>query len=178
MESPHRGLGPLLFLIYINGIGCDITMKIRLFADDCVLYDSIKSISDARNLQQDLAKLIDWSDKWQMAFNGKKCSMLHASQQKDAIMFDYSIKGCILEEVDHPPYLGVELENDMSWNHHIRNITDKASRMLNIVHRNIGKDTPQQVYSTAYTALVRPHLKYTSSIWYPCQLNHFTRLGL
>jgi hypothetical protein len=31
-------LGPLMFLLYINDIGNDITSKIRLFADDSLLY--------------------------------------------------------------------------------------------------------------------------------------------
>ena len=31
-------LGPLLFLIYINGIVCNINSSIRLFADDTSLY--------------------------------------------------------------------------------------------------------------------------------------------
>ena len=30
-------LGPLLFLLYVNDIGKDITSNIRLFADDCIL---------------------------------------------------------------------------------------------------------------------------------------------
>ena len=31
-------LGPVLFLIYINGIGTNLISNIRLFADDCILY--------------------------------------------------------------------------------------------------------------------------------------------
>jgi uncharacterized membrane protein len=32
----------------------------------------------------------------------------------------------MLEEVEHHPYLGVELGNDLNWNHHIDQTTTKA----------------------------------------------------
>ena len=65
-------LGPTLFLIYINDIADIITSNIRLFADDCVLYRTINSTSDNITLQEDLNKLVHWSNIWQMDFNVKK----------------------------------------------------------------------------------------------------------
>ena len=36
-------LGPVLFLIFINGLPENIRSSVRLFADDCVLYRNIES---------------------------------------------------------------------------------------------------------------------------------------
>ena len=36
-------LGPLLFLIFINDLAEHTTSTVRLFADDCVMYKSVKS---------------------------------------------------------------------------------------------------------------------------------------
>ena len=49
-------LGPLLFLIYINDIGHSLSQgtKIRLFADDSLLYRVIKSKEDGLLLQKTL----------------------------------------------------------------------------------------------------------------------------
>ena len=35
-------LGPLMFLLYINDIAAGISSSLRLFADDCLLYRTIK----------------------------------------------------------------------------------------------------------------------------------------
>ena len=45
-------LGPTLFLIFINDLPDYITL--RMFADDCLLYNAIRSPQDTINLQQDL----------------------------------------------------------------------------------------------------------------------------
>ena len=36
-------LGPVLFLIFIDGLPDSVGSSVRLFADDCVLYRNIKS---------------------------------------------------------------------------------------------------------------------------------------
>ena len=51
-------LGPLMFLIYINDIGLNIKSRIRLFADDTLLYATVSSKDDANTLQQDLDSLV------------------------------------------------------------------------------------------------------------------------
>ena len=57
-------LGPLLFILYINGIGENTSSTIRLFADDCLIYKNIKLQSDAATLQEDLDTMVSWSKKW------------------------------------------------------------------------------------------------------------------
>ena len=46
-------LGPLLFLLFINNITEKLSSTIRSFADDCLLYNEIKSASDTVALQED-----------------------------------------------------------------------------------------------------------------------------
>ena len=79
-------LGPLMILLYINDINQNINFKIRLFADDCLLYREINSKLDCLELQQNLQKLVDWSHTWQMSFNINKCHTLHAHRKKQPIM--------------------------------------------------------------------------------------------
>ena len=59
-------------------------------------------------------------------------------------------------------YLGIQLDNSLSWNTHITNIVNKATRMLNLIRENI-----YTIKSTAYTTLVRPILEYVTEVWDP-----------
>ena len=68
-------LGPLCFLIYINDMGNSISRKTtpRLFTDNSLLYRSIKTIHDRKQLQEDLTTLTKWAETWQMTFHPAKC---------------------------------------------------------------------------------------------------------
>ena len=65
-------LGPLLFLCHINDMPECVTSQIRIFADDCLIYRTIKNFGDHLKLQQDLSNLQEWAEKWGMVFNAKK----------------------------------------------------------------------------------------------------------
>ncbi|MDJ1258138.1 MAG: reverse transcriptase domain-containing protein, partial [Candidatus Midichloria sp.] len=65
-------LGPLLFLIFIDDIQCFITIAIKLFADDCVLYNKIVTERDQILLNDNLLKIKQWGNEWQMVLNPRK----------------------------------------------------------------------------------------------------------
>lgn len=56
-------LGPLLFILYINDIGSDLSSHTRLFADDCTIFRDISSHQDCDSLQADLNSLFAWTQK-------------------------------------------------------------------------------------------------------------------
>ena len=75
-------LGTILFLVYINDITINIHSEIRLFADDILLYRTIKTLNDHHILQEDLNTLTKWADDWMMEFNIPKYADNNAPQQK------------------------------------------------------------------------------------------------
>ena len=73
-------LGPFLFLIFINDLPDNIRSSVCLFADDCVLYRNIKTLTDCQILQDDLNSLGQWETDWQMKFNVAKCHSMRVTR--------------------------------------------------------------------------------------------------
>jgi hypothetical protein len=76
-------LVPILFLIYINDFPEYLShSKLRLFADDSIIYRDIKTQDDCLQLQQDLDSAARWEADWLMTFHPDKCTKLTVSQQQ------------------------------------------------------------------------------------------------
>ena len=60
--------GPTLFLLFINDQPFYVKSSIRLFADDRVIHNEIKSGLDVFSLQSDLDDLHRWKQEWLMDF--------------------------------------------------------------------------------------------------------------
>ena len=77
-------LGPLLFLLYVNDIPASVSCKIKLFADDTKIWNTIKTQSDSQSLQSDLDLLKKWLHKWLLRFNIGKCYVKHIDRKRKA----------------------------------------------------------------------------------------------
>ncbi len=65
-------LGPGLFIMYINDIDVGFNIFISKFADDTKIGNSIIDDCDWLGLQEDLRKILEWSERWEMSFNDGK----------------------------------------------------------------------------------------------------------
>ena len=99
-------LGPLLFITYVNDIPRGISSKLRLFADDCLIYRPICDLQDHHALQRDLDLLHQWSLTWQMKFNTDKCHLLRFTLKRNNLEGNYHLGHDQLTEVNEYKYLG------------------------------------------------------------------------
>jgi len=84
-------LGPLLFLAYVNDISRNIESKIRLFADDCIVYRKILNPKDVEILQADLNRLWEWADENEMKINPNKSQALSFTRAWAKVQLNYSL---------------------------------------------------------------------------------------
>ena len=47
------------------------------FADDTKLCHRARNLDDIMELQENIYKLVEWANKWQMSFNVNKCSVMY-----------------------------------------------------------------------------------------------------
>ena len=120
-------IAPLLFLLYINNLPDDITSTVKLYADDVLLYRSINSIQDSIALQQDLNTLQDWTNKWLMVFNPTKCELIRITNKRNRQLSDYYIQNTLIKANSQVKYLGVTIDEHLTFNDHIKNIANKAN---------------------------------------------------
>ena len=122
-STTRNVLDPLLFLLYINGIPeASKVLGFHLFADDTSLFFShpnLNVIEDTVNAE--LGKISDWLIANKLTLNTKKSNFLlvHPRQRKPSRKINLSIDNEPLVETDHAKYLGVLIDNNLSWKFHI-----------------------------------------------------------
>ena len=88
-------LGPLLFLIYINGLPDGINSLCKIFADDTSLFSKVYDIyKPASNLNDDLEKISYWAYQWKMQFNPDP------NKQANEVIFSRKTNS---NNLSHPP---------------------------------------------------------------------------
>ena len=141
--------------------------KLKLFADDSLLYRRINNINDAITLQKDLDSLTAWETNWKMSFHPKKCQVISFSTSK-TLKFDhnYLIHGTSLERTENAKYLGVLLNSKLNWKSQIYSSIKKANSALFFLKRNINS-CPKHIKEQCYFTYVRSKLEYACSVWDP-----------
>ena len=159
-------LGPILFWIFINDFDDDLSSKVLKFADDTKVFRNVKTDTDKESFQDDLTKLVKWSEKWQILFNFGKCKCIHighGNMSKEYFMGN-TILGTSVKEKD----LGVTVSADMTVSEQCGLAAAKGNQILGLIRRNITY-MDKTLIIQLYKAIVRPHLKYCIQAWRPYQ---------
>lgn len=161
-------LGPLLFLNFINDLPDSIVSCIKLFADDTKVYTAISDCTKINEMSDDLQRLMDWSDKWQLGFNTRKCVMMHLGKHNPASIYQVQSNGVTstLRSSTEERDLGVIIDPQLTFSNHIDQITNKANRQLGMIRRTLVIRDARSLLSI-YKATVRPILEYASPVWSP-----------
>ena len=160
-------LGPLLFLCFVNNIPQHVSNKIRLYADDILLYKVIDNDEDDYiNLQKDLDNLQQWENTWQMHLNPPKCQLIRFSNKHNINRYNYKIQNEILKETSSLKYLGVHIDHNLTWKEHANTITNSVRGLL---QQNFRR-SPAEIKIKCYQTLIQPILEYASVVWSPYRI--------
>ena len=156
-------LGPILFLIYINDLDDSITSNVLKFADDTKLFRKVNTDGDKQHLQNDLDRLVKWSEKWQM-LNFGKCKCLHTGHGN--LNVNYKMGDTVLGTTVKEKDLGVTISADKKVSEQCGIAASKGNQILGLIRRNITYKGKKLIIPL-YKAIVRPHLEYCIQAWRP-----------
>ena len=127
---------------------------------------TIRNETDATLLQEDLNNLQKWENTWKMEFNPDKCEAISVTNKRNPIKTSYDIHDKTLKHVKSAKYLGVTIDNKLTWNSHVDNICKKINSTRVFLQRNT-RMCPRHIKARCYTTYVRPTLEYASTVWDP-----------
>jgi len=158
----------------INDITENLTSKVRLYADDTLIYRNILDEQDVVAFQNDLNSIVQWSIDWQMSFNPNKSEFLWITNKVSYILSDYYLKDCQILLVSHAKYLGVIIDKHLNCTDHVNMITTKA----NSVRGFLQHKCPSHVKSSPYITYVRPILDNACTVWSPYHQHNISKIEM
>lgn len=162
-------LGPLLFLIYINDLHKVIShSEVFHFADDTsLLYEnsSLKKLN--KNVNHDLSLLSHWLRANKISLNASKTDLIIFRSVKKTVIkkhLDFRISGEKIKPTTSTTYLGVILDQHLSYDKHISNLVPGLTRAVGLLSK-IRHYVPQSTLRSIYFSLFHSKLIYGLQIW-------------
>ena len=161
-------LGPLFFLVYINDIAASSSkLSFYLFADDTTIFFSHKDLDTVeKTLNDELIHVSDWLVANKLSLNVKKSNVLlfRGKNSKISRNINIVINGTQAEEKQDAKYLGVMLDNKLSYSCHIKHVKAKITKGNAILYK-IRKYVPNSSLVNSYHAFIHSHINYGLNVW-------------
>lgn len=162
-------IGPLHFLIYINDmLDLNLYGKLILYADDAVLaYACDDWIELQLIMQHDADVLNDWLCRNVLTLNVDKTKYMTFGKSNSMPDMFVQFGGKSIERVRKFKYLGLVLDEELSFHDHIDHVKRQLVPFIPTMWRS-GRFIPLSKRKEIYFAYVQSHLQYMISIYSEC----------
>ena len=165
-------LGPLLFSIYVRDLpGQAVCCGVSQFADDTAVHAASASILEIEHrLNDDLRQTAKWLRSKKLHINAVKTQVVLFGGRRALLKnpeLNISLEGERLQQVKCVKYLGVMLNNNLSWSAHVDYLQRKTNRIVKMLRR-LRYTVPSCVIRNIYTAIVLPSMDYCDVVWSGC----------
>lgn len=158
-------LGPLLFLLYINDIPKSSSgPDFYLFADDTALLFTGDTLSDLqRKIDHSLPQISSWLHCNRLSLNtGKSTYQLFSATRGQDLHI--AINDSPIQRKFSTKYLGVQIDEDLRWTTHIKNVENTVARNIGLIYR-CKHILDSRLLLLLYNAFILPFLSYGIQIW-------------
>ena len=100
------------------------------------VFRRVNNDGDKQHLQNDLDRLMKWSEKWQMLFNLGKCKCLHTGHGN--LDENYKMGDTVLGTTVKEKGLGATISANMKVSEQCGIAASKGNQILGLIRRNIA----------------------------------------
>lgn len=161
-------LGPLLFILFINDLACTIDSdNLVLYADDTSYIGAHGNPACVRShVQSVLDKFLVWFHNNGLRLNPDKTVFINFTPKRKESDYCHLLRvdGRSIRQVDATKFLGLYIENNVSWLTHIDNLCLRLSQICYAIYRLVDITTAD-VIKNYYYACFESRIRYGIAYW-------------
>ena len=165
-------LGPLLFLLYINDIANSSNLgKFKLFADDTNIFIVAKTMPEIFQIANNvLSDVYQWTIANKLSINFEKTNymLFKVNAKNNRVIkesnFQIAINNIVINRVNNIKYLGVWIDENLTWNIHVDKLVSKVQTLIGIFFRK-KSIIPLSCRKNLYFALIYSALLYGIEVY-------------
>ena len=144
------------------------TLKFVLFADDTnIIYSGYNMKEILEQITAEMNKLKNWFHINKLSLNLQKTKLMFFGQKRNTIPVQVIIDNISIERVHQNVFLGVVIDEKISWKPHISYLRTKVAKCVGIMKR-ASPALNHKALLILYRSLVMPYLNYCSEVWGNC----------
>ena len=163
-------LGPILFITFTADFPEHLPeCKVTAYADDTQIILTAKSDEEMKlKVEDSIRKAQHWFSTNSLKINPTKTEILVLGRRNARHRLQFSVMDGVdtstIENTNKMKILGVVLDENLTWEHHVKFVKAKSFRII----RNLARTTsilPMTSRRLLYDALVTPHFSYCDTVW-------------
>ena len=169
-------LGPALFQLFISDLTCAIKHSIiNIYADDTLIYVSDENVDKAAFLlQSDIDHIIDWFEKNKLTISVEKSFVMYVASKQClgqlTVLPKFKAKNQFFDLRDSATYLGMIIDQNLSWEEHISHLCKKLHPKVGMFSRLCHILSPQMLKTDLFLwlAILQKfwRKRYAISLWF------------
>lgn len=156
-------MGPLLFIIFINDlVNSAPSVNSILFADDTTVFST-----DFHTLKTELKQIEEWCLANKLILNSQKTLLIHFKNPQKPLLDSlgsFYINKIPISIQNFTQFLGITLDENISFNNHIMKLTNKLQCVL-LMMRHVRRYFDIKTMIDLYYTFFYPHLIYGIEFW-------------